>query len=165
MTNRWFGLLLVLAPLVCLAPTSAVRAQASCDNALQQAQQLFDRQQVIQTIRLLQRCEGVLEGAQRQVAMRLIALSYFEGDDRDSTRFWVRKLVREEGYRADKLKDPLYIQSLVRDFTPKWHQKRWVRITALGGIAVLGGVLGYVLRGGPDPLPGPPPGFPPPPGN
>ena len=96
--------------------------------------------------------------------MRLIALSYFERDDLDSTRIWVRKFV-VKGYRADALNDPLFFQQLVREFKPKWHQKRWVRVTALGGALVLGGVLGFVLRGGPEPLPGPPPAFPDPPGN
>ncbi len=164
MNTRLFGFRLIFALMVCLAPASAVQAQVRCDNALQRAQQLFDRQQVDQAIRLLRPCQAALEGSQRQAAMRLLALSYFERDDRDSTRIWVRELVRR-GYRATEMDAPLYFQDLVREFKPKWHQKRWVRITALGGVAVLGGVLGYALKGGPDPLPGPPPAFPPPPGN
>ena len=133
-------------------------------NALEEAQRLYRLELFIEAVQLLAPCVPLLDKPLKIEALRLMAIAHYESGEPDSSRQWVRQLVRrvDRGYRVDLAEDPLFFQDLVRQLRPKWYQKRWVQVS--GGV-VLGVVLGYVLFRPevrpPGPLAGPPV-FPPP---
>ncbi len=156
---------LVFVVLGCMVPSTTVLGQECAEPLLEAAKGTYELGFFDETIETLKPClpegfreirsSGFLREGQRLRAHRFMALSYFEKGDPDSSRAWVRILMKEEyAYQANLDTDPLFFQRWVDELRPKWYQRRWVRF---GGVAVVGAMLGFVLiRGGAEPLPGPP---------
>ena len=149
------------------AAATPVWAQTECDEMLlDEANRLYDLGRVDDTIDLLHPClSGRLRPgsiafrrrAQATQALRLMALSsYARRDPPDSTRQWVRRIVKlDRGYRADPEEDPLFFRVLVDELRPpRWYQRRWVQIGLVAGVSAA--VYCIVQCGKADPLPGPP---------
>ncbi len=90
-------------------------------------------------------------------ALRFLALSYVEQGMMDVARESVQLLLQEDRRYQAPPDDPGVFRNWVEALRPKaWYQKRWVQISS---VAVVGGVLGFVLTGpgkeGPAPLPPP----------
>ena len=178
MRMRWFRRTLALALMVSTVAPAMVRAQETCDDpmrALRDARRSYERMQTSETIRLLEACRelGVFDDdpafdedqkrealRQRQEALRLLALSYFVRNEPVAADTTVRYLMKwvAPNFRANPNEDPIFFQDLVNKYRPRWYKKTWVRVTVLGGVAVIGGVLGIVLSDkDPPPLRDPPP--------
>ena len=154
-------LLWAWVPLVALAQ-ECLDDPEQAQNALEQAQRLYRLEFFIEAVQLLAPCVPMLDKPSKSEALRLMAIAHYEAGEPDSSRLWVRQLVRrvDRRYRVDPAEDPLFFQDLVRQLRPKWYQKRWVQFS--GGL-VVSGVLGYVLFRPEDRPPGPlagPPVFP-----
>ena len=163
-----FSIIQILALVLvgCLLPATPGQAQTACDDTLlDEADRLYDLGRFDETVELLNPClpepaSNFRRRAQATQALRLMALSYYaRREPPDSTRQWVRRLVRlDRGYRADPEEDPLFFQYLVDALRPpRWYQRRWVQI---GGGLVVGAAVGCLvtrcLSKTIDPLPGPP---------
>ncbi len=148
MANRWFKRVVVLVLLWALVPL-VVLAQGCLDdpeqaqNALEEAQRLYRLELFIEVVQKLEPCVPMLDKPSQAEALRLMAIAHYEAGEPDSSRQWVRQLVRrvDRRYRVDPAEDPLFFQDLVRQLRPKWYQKRWVQV---GSGLVLSGVVGYV---------------------
>ncbi len=159
-----------------LPATAQAQAETACDEILlDEANRLYDLGRFEETVGTLKPClpgdfrlreQHFRRRSQTSQALRLMALSsYALRQPSDSTRQWVRKLVKfDRRYRVDPEEDPLFFQYLVDDLRPpRWYQRRWVQI---GGALVVGGVASYLIfKPEPDPLPHPGETFRPPPGN
>ena len=168
MLKPFFIHLLALVLIGCVLPATTARAQEEieCDDVrLGKANNRYNFGLFDEAVDLLKPClpgdfrlrmQRFRRKSQATQALRLLALSsYALREPPDSTRAWVRKLVRfNRRYQADPEEDPLFFQNLVDELRPpRWYQKRWVQI---GGAFVVGSVVGYVLlKPGPDPLPDP----------
>ena len=124
--------------------TAPVRAQAVCDlSLLQEATRHYGLDFWSQAIELLEPClPKAFETPDHRVqAHRIVALSYYELGDLDSSERWIQSMMKlNRSYLADA-GDPQFFRDNVERWRPKkWHQKTWVR---LGLVAVVGGTLGY----------------------
>jgi len=164
MVKRWLkqvGVLVLIGSAMSAATVWAQgEAQNECgDKRITDADQLYKLGFFDKTIAKLRPCmapKGFPSKALRQPAYRLMALSYFEKDEPDSSRSWIEALMKDEnGYQADPSMDPLFFQYWVDELRPKWYQRRWVKTLGLGMVA--GGVSFFLLlRPSTDkPLPGP----------
>ena len=156
MMHRWFQHTLALALLACVA----IPALAQTQTCLQAAQQSFYNKRLDETILVLEDCKSrawpSLNASEKTAALRLLAISYFATGEDNFARMSVEDLIREDrSYRANPQLDPVFFQALVREFRPKWYQKRWVQLI---GVAVVGGTVAFALTRpeGPQALPGPP---------
>lgn len=145
-TRYWnYVLLFVLAgSAISAAPA---RAQALCTNdRLDEANQAYERGQLLETISKLRPCLDhldMLEEERKVQVLELLTFSYFYRDEPDSSSQMVRRLVRkvDRGYRA-QIGDPQFFRALIKQNKIKWYQKRWVHI---GSGIVTSGVITYFL--------------------
>lgn len=146
-------------------PPEPGAAQDSLANAaLASAQRLFGLELYDEVVRVLEPCVAALDTPSQREALRLLAISYYETGNQGAAQDAVRRLVRgvDRRYPENREEDPLYLREWVAEFRPKWYENRLVQ---LGGVAVVSGVLGFILLQPEDtptpPLAGPPV-FPPP---
>lgn len=149
MVKRWFRHTLMLALLGATLPAATALAQApECTpRILNRASTMYDLGRYDSTILLLRPCleqERFSNNEDEQAAYRLVALSYFENNDLELAKDWIRRLVREyREYVAIPATDPPFFQHWIDTYRPKkWYQKSWVR---LGALAVVGGTTTYLL--------------------
>ena len=164
--------MLMLVLLWGTVPMAAVLAQdLACQrdpgvaqDSLASAQRLFGLELYDEVVRALGPCVPALDRASQREALRLLAISYYETGEQEVARRTVRQLVRsvDRRYPEDNEDDPLYLREWVAALRPKWYENTWVQI---GGVAVVGGVLSFILlqpeNRPPEPVAGPPL-FPPP---
>ena len=159
MVKRWLKQVGVLVLIGSAMSAVTVWAQIECDDERVTAADVWYKLGLFdEAIAKLRPCvpKGFPSKALRQPAYRLMALSYFEKDEPDSSRSWIEALMKDEnGYQADPSMDPLFFQYWVDELRPKWYQRRWVKTLGLGMVA--GGVSFFLLlRPSTDkPLPGP----------
>jgi len=142
-SKAWLTRMLVIAVM------GSIAAPALAQNCgMDEAQNHYDNMRLIEAIRLLEDCRRgnrwwYMVKAQKSGALRLLAFAYDARNEPDSSRAAVQQLVSkvDQGYRAAAT-DPEFFQALVREFRPRWYQKRWVQ---LGGAAVIGGVIAFAL--------------------
>ena len=147
MGNCYWNYALVLALAGWAVSAMPVRAQVLCDDdRFSRASDAYEREQLMEAIRLLQPCLdklGRLDEARKEAVLKLLAYAYFYRDEPDSSSQMVRLLVRkvDRGYRARK-GDPPFFRDLVRQNRIRWYEKRWV-----GSVAAIvpGVVIGKVL--------------------
>lgn len=155
MDNRIGNYALVLALAGWVISAAPVRAQISCDDdGFGRARDAYEREQLMETIRLLQPCVdqlGMLNDTRKKQVLQLLAFAYFYRDMPDSSSQMVRLLVRkvDRGYRA-QLDDPQFFRDLIKKNRIRWYQKRWVQV---GSGAAISGIVIYILTR-PKPLPG-----------
>ena len=156
---------LLLAVLASGPPVA--RAQDACDSdRARLAASAYGRAEFGTVKSLLSGCVpgGFSQSADRQEALRLMALTYLAEDSVESARVFVRFLLREDsGFQAREESDPPRLVNLVNDERPPWiawlwqggSWQRWLGRTAVVGAAVALPLL-LIPDPPPAPLPGPP---------
>lgn len=98
-------------------------AQSACDNALYEADKLYEAGKFQECVQLLKPCLGKLRGQEYKLqSFRLMALSYMNLNDDRSARENVRKMLKiKPDYQKFSNVDPLAFSRLVSGFqvTPK----------------------------------------------
>ena len=100
--------------------------------------------------------------ALQEEGARLLALTYIALSDPDAAKTWVTVLVKLNPNVQALPSDSATFAKMVEDAKPRWHQKRWARLSG-AALLVGGGALTYVLTRSND-LPAPP-ALPAPPSN
>lgn len=174
MAGTWLARMLVLAALGSMATPALAQTLARACNTINAnnnyAQNHYENMRLDQAIDWLEACRAGdrwrgLHKDQKTAVLRLLALSHQAKNERDPAREAVRVLVRTDRRYSTNVNDPIFFRNWVKEFKPKWYQKRWVQ---LGGAVLVGGVSAFLLTRKPTlPIPplGTPPGWPPPPGN
>lgn len=155
------------ALLVGALPGTLLAQDVPCDSErARRAEQAYEQAEFASVKQLLKACvpAGFGVPADRQEALRLLALTYIAEDSVESARMYVRLLMRENsGFRAREESDPPRLVTLVNDERPPWiawlwqggSWQRW-----LGRAAVVGAAVALPLLLIPDPPPAPLPGPP-----
>ena len=156
-----YTLLLVLCYGALTATPAQAQAQAACDRTLlEQANRVYELDFFSEAIDQLLHClpRGFPLVEQRVQAHRIVALAYYELGDEASAEQWIRSLMKEINPRFQASPDdPLFFRTRVTDFSKRWHQRRWIR---LGAVGLAGGITGFFLMLGREQSAQPLPDFP-----